>query len=96
MYSCTGGERFSFHVSFPKPCVLDVDDCSVDVGQDSIVLLLRKDSPEQDTAATTDSADIPQPWERCYVGLNASQTTVRALATFFLFDVDIILRRNCF
>ncbi len=76
MYNTDGGERFSFHVTFPEPCALDVDDCSVDVDQENIVLLLRKGSPEGNEGGTTGTTPL-EPWERFYVGLNASQTTVR-------------------
>ena len=69
-YSTSGGEKFSFHVAFPEPCTLDVDDCSVDMGEENIVLLLRKDLPEGDDVAV-------KLWERFSVGLNASQTTVK-------------------
>ena len=56
-------------MSFPEGCDLDVDDCSVDISQDNVVLLLRKDLPESDS-------NMFLLWERFSVGLNASQTTV--------------------
>lgn len=71
-YTTCSGANYSFHVSFPEGCDLDVDDCSVDISQDNVVLLLKKDLPESDTGV------FPL-WEKFSVGLNASQTTVSSM-----------------
>lgn len=67
---------------------MDVDDCSVDISQENIVLLLKKELPEP-------TPDILQLWEKFSVGLNASQTVVsighllsgRGNASLLLFSV---------
>lgn len=69
-YGTDKGENYSFYVSFPEGCGLDVDDCSVDVSEDNIVLLLKKDTPE------SDETSAPHQWDKFSVGLNASQTSV--------------------
>lgn len=73
-YTTHNGEKYSFYVSFPGGCDLDVDDCSVDISQDNVVLLLKKDLPESST-------DIVLLWEGFAVGLNASQTTEKLFLT---------------
>lgn len=66
-YSTDKGEKYSFHISFPEGCGLDVDDCSVDISEDNVVLLLKKDMPE--------TGDDHQ-WKNFFAGLNSSRTTV--------------------
>lgn len=68
-YATHSGGKYSFYISFPEDCALDVDDCSVDVSQKNIVLLLRKDLPESTT-------DVFPLWDKFSVGLNAGQTKV--------------------
>jgi hypothetical protein len=48
---------------------LDVDDCSVDVSEENVVVLLRKDLPETGTG-------VFLLWEKFSVGPNAIQTAV--------------------
>lgn len=61
-------QKYSFYISFPESCLLDVDDCSLDIADENIVLILKKDIPESATGA-----DL---WERFHVGLNVNQTIV--------------------
>ena len=73
-YTTLNKEKFSFYVSFPETCSLDVDDCSLDISEENVVVLLKKDPPAS-------SADL---WERFYVGLNPNQTMVINNAIFTL------------
>lgn len=63
-YSTHRDEKYSFYISFPECCSLDVD---VDVSEDNVVILLKKE-----TAADK----LAHQWQKFFVGLNASQTTV--------------------
>lgn len=72
-YSTCEGEKYSFYISFPECCDLDVDDCSVDISQENIVLVLTKDLPE---------SDIVVLWDKFSVGLNTSQTIVSKVYEF--------------
>ena len=69
-YSTCDGKKYSFYISFPDCCDLDVDDCSVDVSQENIVLVLAKDLQESDVVVL---------WDKFSVGLNASQTIVSVM-----------------
>ncbi len=67
-YSTSNEEKYSFYVSFPESCSIDVDDCTIDISEENVVLLLKKDVSE--------TADDTNLWEKFFVGLNANQTTV--------------------
>ena len=64
-YSTNSGQNYSFFVGFPSGCGLDCDDCSVDVSEENVVLVLVKS--EESSEAT---------WKSFTVGLNAAQSTV--------------------
>lgn len=83
-YSTEDGGKYSFYACFPQDsCGLDVDDCTVDISDENIVLLLKKELPE----ATSDAVSVCETvWEKFSVGLNAGQTTVSVLAWFFFFS----------
>lgn len=71
-----------------------MDDCTVDISDENIVLLLKKDLPE----ATSDAVSVCDTvWEKFSVGLNAGQTTVREIQCFgmvlFLSDLKKIIIR---
>lgn len=88
----TGHEGYSFYVSFPESCSLDVDDCSIDISEDNIVLVLRKDTP---AAADDDDGETFSTWERFSVGLNSSQTTVSKDKVFCdTVVMELMLRRS--
>ena len=71
-YSTNSGQNYSFFVGFPSGCGLDCDDCSVDVSEENVVLVLVKS--EESSGAT---------WKGFTVGLNAAQSTVSYLLTHY-------------
>ncbi len=72
-YSTNSGQNYSFFVGFPSGCGLDCDDCSVDVSEENIVLVLVKSEESGGTAV----------WKNFTVGLNAAQSTVSNLLTHY-------------
>ncbi len=51
--------------------MLDVDDCTVDVSLDNLVLLLKKEEVESEKDAAS-----PGMWDRCRVGPDVIHTEV--------------------
>lgn len=85
---------------FPEGHGLDVDDCSVDVSEENVILLLRKDLPETHSPDATPDCQ----WDKFSVGLNSAQTTVSPKdivlcssdINFTVHNSYCLYRRNCF
>ena len=67
-YSTTGGQKYSFSVSFPPRYSLDGDDCRVDISDENIVLVLAKNEESSD-----------KEWDDFNVGLKSAQSKVRSV-----------------
>ncbi len=61
-YRGASGKSYSFYVCFSEKCLLESDDCVVDVSDDNVVVLLTKDGRGL--------------WDKFEAGLNISQTKV--------------------
>ncbi len=64
-----GESSYSFCVCLSKECLLESDDCVVDISDDNVVLLLTKESKGL--------------WQNFQVGLNPNQTEVSTAGTGF-------------
>lgn len=62
MYKTAANRSYSFYVTFSDGCDIESDDCVVDVSEENVVILLTKETKGI--------------WDKFYVGLNTSQTTV--------------------
>ena len=64
-YSTTSGQNYAFSVNFPTWCGLDCDDCSVDITDENIVVVLAKNDESSG-----------KEWQDFTVGFKGAQPSV--------------------